>query len=253
MINEKEDFRNDPVINQILNEVEKGQISADDAQDRISDYLENQSPKEQPSAERLSEEKVLEILLTKVWVDNILNTKFHLKNVAKQICQLSIQQPEGAKEEAIKTKCKHNASTFYSPDTGLICSDCKQKLISIYMTEQEVKQLKASDKCSDQNTSELKAEIERLNKQLRQEIECVEHMKEVCDNYEKDLQQLKSKGAEEQIVLPTDEEINIIAQNRSDVMDINNYDLASIRSGVKYGAKWMRDLIQEQLNKLKKD
>lgn len=39
-------------------------------------------------------------------------------------------------------KCKHNKGTFYSPATGLICKGCKQKLIQVWITEKEKKEIK---------------------------------------------------------------------------------------------------------------
>lgn len=34
-------------------------------------------------------------------------------------------------------KCKHSKGTFYSPETGIICQGCKQKLIQTWVSKEE--------------------------------------------------------------------------------------------------------------------
>lgn len=51
---------------------------------------------------------------------------------------------------------------------------------------------------SDQNTKPLIDEIAELKKQLQQQVECTEHIKEICDEYEMQNNKLQSdlKAAE---------------------------------------------------------
>jgi len=99
-----------------------------------------------PDKEVVSDEEIINrLLIMKEWLNPIPfsdveacdNAIDHLIKKLQSKSRLS-----NVKEGETKEDCNHKFNTTYTPETGTVCSGCKQKLISIQVTEKQAKQFK---------------------------------------------------------------------------------------------------------------